>query len=222
MDKILPSQFYSIIHPQHADTIKLHDRTLAPKVLVSREGEIIKIFYPKKKWFTSNRFNPRAVRFAKNAQRLTALGISAPEVTQLCYCPALKIHVMKYRKVLGQETRELVHIDGLTLLGKIIEFVANLHEQGIFFRSIHLGNIIYYQQRFSLIDITDVRFKRKALGFTHRLRNLKHLFLNREDKQDWHRYGIEQCLNLYFQHSNLSHFTQLRLRKRLLKLTTSF
>lgn len=216
MNLITKEQFIELLQHTKSTVIKEHDTTKAPKVLTFADDEIIKIFYPKKKWLTSNWLNPRAKRFARNAIYLKRNGVHAPEVTKLNYCPELKIHVLHYKKISGQEIRTLVQEDANAMLRKVIIFIANLHEKGIFFRSIHLGNIIYCNEQISLIDITDVRFKKKPLNYFLRLRNLKHLLCNREDRGVWKSFGSEECLAIYFEHTHLSAFSKRTLSKKLL------
>ena len=46
-----------------------------------------------------------------------------------------------------------------TILPELIGFVRELHRKGIYFRSLHLGNIILTPQgSLGLIDIADMRF----------------------------------------------------------------
>jgi len=54
--------------------------------------------------------------------------------------------------------------------------VRQLHERGVYFRSLHLGNVVRTPDgRLGLIDISDVRVHRRPLGRLLRARNLRRM-----------------------------------------------
>lgn len=61
-------------------------------------------------------------------------------------------------------------------------FVTGLHQKGIYFRSLHLGNIVRMTSgQLGLIDVADMTLKRRALGQMARRRNMKHMLRYAED-----------------------------------------
>ena len=62
--------------------------------------------------------------------------------------------------------------------------IARLHERGVYFRSLHLGNVVQTPQgELGLIDIADMKTQRRALGRTQRKRNFAHMLRYAEDRQ---------------------------------------
>jgi hypothetical protein len=54
--------------------------------------------------------------------------------------------------------------------------MAQLHEQGVYFRSLHLGNVLVLDDgEFGLIDLADMRIYPSSLSSSLRLRNLRHM-----------------------------------------------
>jgi tRNA A-37 threonylcarbamoyl transferase component Bud32 len=182
-----------------------------PKLIENSNGEITKIFYPKKRWRSSNRRRPYALRFYKNATLLSTHGIQAPHITSLKYCPDMKTYMISYKKIPGENVRVLMKQNEKTLLTDVAKYIATLHQKGIFFRALHLENLLYQQGEFILIDIDDVTFKNKPLNFRYRYRNLKHMFLVNEDKEVWNTENIKNFMELYFQYANLSLFSKMML-----------
>jgi tRNA A-37 threonylcarbamoyl transferase component Bud32 len=176
-----------------------------PKVYEKDGRTIIKLFYPKRRRLSSDRIRPRALRFYKNVQRLREHGYAAPTVTKVQFHPDSKMYLLHYEKVPGQDIRRLGNQGELNVVTDLARFVADLHAKGIFFRSIHLENILYQpDKQFALIDVTDVRFKWRALSLPHRYRNLKHLFFSSpDDGAIWKAYGVEKFLDEYFKHAEL-------------------
>jgi tRNA A-37 threonylcarbamoyl transferase component Bud32 len=204
MDIISTDEFNTICQDSSMKVLKVGRGDL-PKVMEKNGDTIIKIFYPKKSKFSSDRIWPRAMRFYKNVKRLQSNGYHAPEITKVQFCSDLKIYLLHYRKLDGQDVRSLVQSGQLHIIKEVAHLVANLHTQGIFFRSIHLENLLYQpDNKFALLDVADVRFKSKNLSLSIRYRNLKHLFLVQMDKPSWKAFGINQFMNEYFKHANLA------------------
>ena len=69
------------------------------------------------------------------------------------------------------------------LLERAGSYLACLHEQGIYFRTLHLGNIVLgHDGHLALIDIADVRFARRSLRRWVRRRNFRNVLRYREDR----------------------------------------
>lgn len=61
------------------------------------------------------------------------------------------------------------------LLEQLAGFFRNLHRKGIYFRSMHLGNIVLTPSgTLGLIDIADLAFQSRALSHNKASRNLAH------------------------------------------------
>ncbi|VVC74836.1 hypothetical protein AQUSIP_01080 [Aquicella siphonis] len=213
MDIITSSEFNDICNNINTIIVKF-GRINQPKVFEKDGKTIIKLFYPKQKWLSSDRLNPRALRFYKNIQSLHQQGYDVPRIIKIQYCSDLKIYLVYYDKIEGDDVRKLVNQGALDLLHSVAELVAGLHQNGIFFRSIHLENLLYKPDgTFALLDITDVRFKSRPLTLHLRYRNLKHLLLERNDKEIWQKFGVDNFLAAYFRHVTLPPASRERLSR---------
>jgi len=172
------------------------------KVIATPDGCIMK-FFRRKRLLSSALWNPYAKRFAKNAARLTAMGVPTVEVTGVWRIPSLKRHMVGYRRLEGESLRDLEKTPAF--FGKLAAFVSELHEKGVFFRSIHFGNILELPDgRLALIDMADLSFKGRPLTPNERLRNFGHLMKYKEDQEPLEAFGIKRFIALYQQASGLS------------------
>lgn len=157
----------------------LEEDTRGPKVVALQNGLFLKIFHTRRHALLA-RLWPSASRFQSNTKRLRQIGVAAPEVsdvfwldasTGLSGClyaplPGESIESLHYRN--PNEIREL--------LPALAAFVRTLHEKGVYFRSLHLGNIIHVEgDTFGLIDVLDMKFKNRPLNRWLVRRNLSHL-----------------------------------------------
>jgi hypothetical protein len=82
-----------------------------------------------------------------------------------------------------------------------------LHDKGILFRSIHLGNILVLEHGgFGLIDIADMSIQRRPLGLLKRARNFRHLLHDKADRDSLEQYGYERFLEQYESDANICGF----------------
>lgn len=198
-----------------------YGRPLQPKVY-EKDNTIIKLFYPKKRWFSSNLIKPQALRFRDNIIVLRQKGYHVPEMLQIKYCQDLKIYIVHYNKIIGEDLRALAQLQQWHIIDKAAKLVASLHQQGIYFRAMHLENLLFQpNQNFALIDITDVRFSMLPLNPYKRFRNLLHMFTMYEDQSIWKQYGIARFLNLYYQHAKLNRMSQWMLQSLMHKYLIS-
>ncbi|WP_237140568.1 toluene tolerance protein [Pseudomonas oryzihabitans] len=148
-----------------------------PKVLLTQEKTIIKLFR-RKRLLSSALWKPYSLRFINNAEKLKKLGI--PSIIPIRHIKIIKhsLTAVEYFPLAGKTLQEIYLEDPLKLKRKnsaIKRFINTLHEKGIYFRSLHLGNIIITPDgRFGLIDIADMRFFGKPLNSNQRKRNSEH------------------------------------------------
>lgn len=151
---------------------------LSHKVLQLPDKSILKLFRLKR-FLTSARLFPYAKRFHRNSAQLRMRGISTVSVTAVYTIPAIKRTAVHYRFLAGTTLRDHCAHSGMDphLAKHFGCFFAYLHQHGIYFRSIHFGNVLVLSgQQFALIDVADMRFRRKSLNMRMRIRNLRHLF----------------------------------------------
>lgn len=159
------------------------------KVLLLPDSTYVKLFR-RKRILSSAAFYPYARRFADNIQALTACGIPCPQLIALYRIPAIARDAIHYLPLDGHTVRQIVKerpgaAEAERLRGALGAFVAGLHERGVYFRSLHLGNIVRRPDgTFGLIDLADMRMRSARLGQLLRARNLKHL-LRYPEEADW-------------------------------------
>lgn len=155
------------------------------KVLRLRDGHMLKLFR-RKRLLSSALFFPYAQRFAHNAATLTGLGIPSPQVIATYRIASIARDAVYYQPLPGQTLRQLLDdaAHAQTLRTQLGRFVARLHEQGVYFRSLHLGNVVLTpEQELGLIDIADLRCQRRALRDSQRERNFHHMLRYPQDRQ---------------------------------------
>jgi hypothetical protein len=104
----------------------------------------------------------------------------------------------------------------------LARYLAQLHDKGVYFRSIHFGNIIVDEAgAFALIDVADTRFKGRSLGNGERARNFRHLLRYPEDRQALARFGNERFVHEYLQAAHLERGPAKSLSARILEQISS-
>jgi len=139
---------------------------------------IVKLWHPNG-WLSSGRLHPYSDRFRDNAARLRRLGFQAPLVRGCGRINPGGIRFVCYEALPGTSLRELkpdVDLPGTA------RFIARLHDAGVDFRSLHLGNLLWEGGgHYSLIDLSDCRFRRNPLSLKNRSKRLAYLCTHRRD-----------------------------------------
>lgn len=167
------------------NAVILEADSLGPKVLQLESGQFLKIFR-RKRWLSSALLRPYSRRFVNNAERLRGLDIATMDVQALYELPDRSASAVLYAPLPGDSLSQLARQPGFSwtpILPELIRFVSQLHRKGIYFRSLHLGNIVLTPQgSLGLIDIADMRFLGRSLPSHMVRRNLAHFrrYLERE------------------------------------------
>lgn len=159
------------------------------KVLRLADGSMLKLFR-RKRLITSAAWFPYAQRFATNAEALREKGIAVPRVIATLRIPSVKRDAVHYDPLEGVTLRSLIR-QGLdletekTLKKQFTDFVIRLHALGIYFRSLHLGNVILTPSgELGLIDFSDLRVYRRPLPRFMRRRNIQRM-LGMAGEREW-------------------------------------
>jgi hypothetical protein len=153
------------------------------KVLQLADGSFLKLFRLKQLW-SSALLKPYANRFVTNCAGLKQMGILCPEIIDVFRIQGGRRDAVHYWPLKGTTLRDLFRKGNLADTDRtlLIDFVQRLHEQGIYFRSLHLGNIVKTETgALGLIDVADLRFYSRPLFHWQRKRNMAHLM--REPKE---------------------------------------
>lgn len=188
MKSISPALFTQLLN----ESTPLEIDGFGPKVVESADGKTIHKLFRRKRWLSSALLYPYAVRFARNAERLGALGFETVKVRELSTCRPLGYHLVSYDKAPGRSLRELIReCPDPEYFVELGQLMARLHRQGVYFRSLHLGNVLRDGERgLALIDIADMRFSGQPLWATTRVRNFRRLLQRSDDRglfssSDW-------------------------------------
>ncbi len=187
------------------------------KVLLRPDGRIIKLFRIKRILSLSYIY-PYSFRFWHNSKKLQRMGINTVAVERIFYCHAIRRHGIIYQLLEGDVLADLMQADPgrSDLLEQMARYMALLHSKGIYFRSLHLGNVLLLPDGgMGLIDVADMRFKLRPLSARQRRRNFVHLLRRQAHRAIFERFGIERFLELYLRAANLTERQEGQLRQLL-------
>lgn len=155
------------------------------KVIILADGTFLKLFR-RKRLISSAAIWPYAQRFADNAERLEQLGVPCPKIIRVYRIPSIERDAVHYHPLPGLTLRQLREGEGECpedIRERFFAFVDQVHDLGIYFRSIHLGNVVLTPEgELGLIDISDMRIKKGPLNKGLRKRNQAHIASDPEDK----------------------------------------
>lgn len=183
------------LEQMQASSTLLQGTPVRPGLLLTPDGQIIKTYY-RRRWLSRSIIQPPAMRFARNARELLSRGFGAPVVRAVYYFPPAKMHLLTYDRLPGSDLRSVSGTDPARLQA-LPRFLAQLHAAGVYFRGIHLGNILLDENRLALIDIADLSFSKRPLTPTKRARNLAHLLDHGADQALFAQYGREHFISSY-------------------------
>lgn len=174
------------------------------KVLRLENGDILKIFRVKR-LFSSARLYSYARRFCRNASRLARLNIPTVTIKQLYHFSNSSNTAVLYGPLPGRTLRELARSQELDepMLVRLGGFVAGLHDQGVYFRSLHMGNIVLtHDGQLGLIDVADMSIFPWQLNRRRRHRNFHHMRRPQEDVACIGPNGWETIQTSYIRNAN--------------------
>ncbi|MCL2021243.1 MAG: toluene tolerance protein [Betaproteobacteria bacterium] len=175
-----------------ADAEIIESDQYGEKVLRLTDGRFLKLFR-RKRLITSTALYPYALRFVDNAEELARAGgggIPVPRVIEAWRIPSLKLDAVLYWPLEGNNLRTLVRQGFAAETEKrmkrlFTDFVIYLHSLGIYFRSLHLGNVILTPDgRLGLIDFSDLCIYNRPLPVFMCRRNIQRMQKSAEER-DW-------------------------------------
>jgi hypothetical protein len=178
MQSLSLSKYNNLVEGAVALTSECVDGQIWPKVLRLEDQSILKLFRLKR-FITSARLIPYVTRFQRHVKRLEAMDIPTVRINVIYNIAAINRTAVHYWPLEGKTLREHCVINPIEMVQakQIGQFFLFLHQNGIYFRSIHFGNIVLtLDGRIGLIDVVDMRFRRGPLSMSQRIRNLRHLF----------------------------------------------
>ncbi len=180
--------------------------TLGVKVYLLPGDRICKVFRCKRK-FSSAQYYPYAQRFADNCKLLNDLAFKSVNVSEVYKVANTNLGLVLYSMLPGKTLRAFLKEGAAcqTLIPKFIELVVELHKKGVYFRSLHFGNVIVSPEGdFCLIDVSDMTISGKSLMSLKRARNFKAIFRYTSDVGFLENYGVNKFFAEYIEKSNIS------------------
>ena len=168
-------------------------------VMQLHDGQYAKLFRPAS-LFSSSRVRPYAVRFQRASYELARRGIPTVAVSAVYHVKHLGQHLVLYHPIDGIELRDALADTAKCseLLPASARFIARLHHKGVYFRSLHFGNVLVDDAgKMGLIDIAATRFKSAPLGSVMRLRNFQRVHSYPQDRDDLQDFGPADYVEQY-------------------------
>jgi len=148
------------------------------KVVRLQDDRYLKIFN-RRPGLSMAKIWPRSKQFARNAKNLKKRRITTVGIVDVFNVSDAERDCVIYHGVPGKTLRQVFSDDPCNkdLSRKIGEYVLQLHEAGVMFRSLHFGNVIVLADgSFGLIDIADMRVNVFPLNRWQTHRNFQHIF----------------------------------------------
>ena len=146
-----------------------------PAVILHPDDTVSKIWARKKNFLSSATIWPYSTRFINNAEKLARRGVSVPKILDHAKLENSPVRIVTYQSLPGTSIRDLLLNSPQSVdIPALCRYYLELHDKGIYYRTIHLGNIIQLpdHQGFGLIDFTDVQFSKKPLSLKRRASNI--------------------------------------------------
>lgn len=176
-----------------------------PKVVALQNGLFLKIFYTRKHPLIARHW-PACKRFADNARLLARLKIPAPSINEVFWLDkSTGLSGCLYHPLPGTSLEALFQQSPdkiQAFLPKLATFVRQLHRKKIYFRSLHMGNILLLPDgSFGLVDFLDLKQNALPLTSWHIKRNLRHLqsHLYRKDLKG---FPVDELISLYYKEAS--------------------
>jgi O-antigen ligase len=190
------------------------------KVAELADGTYLKLFR-RKRMLSTALWAPPSRRFADNAKQLQSLGIMAPTVEGFVRIPARKLNGVLYRPLPGDTLRShwrcLDDAEREADIRQFGAFLGHLHQLGVYFRSLHLGNVLKQPDgRLGLIDVSDMTIAHHPLLRWKRHRNLTHMLRYSEDSHWLAEQHISALISGYAERCGQPAALKLRQRLRTL------
>lgn len=155
------------------------------KVAELADGTYLKLFR-RRRMLSTALWAPPSRRFAENAKQLQQRGFAAPLVDGFVRIPEADLDGIIYQPLPGETLRNLWRSLGDEERERDVHqfgaFLGRLHDSGIYFRSLHLGNVVKQPDgRLGLIDVSDMTIAQHTLSRWKRRRNLAHMLRYSED-----------------------------------------
>lgn len=186
------------------------------KVAQLKDGSMIKVFRVKRWWSGAGVYS-YARRFCRNIERLKHRKIPVPEVLNLYHVASSNLSVVHYTPLLGQTIKDIMNEGNLdeVLAYQLGQFISAIHALGIYFRGLHIGNIVRTPSgELGLIDVSELSIYWRLSRY-RRLRNFARFWRKSEHRNAFGAKNINLLISGYLNTATVKMIKTDDLLKRL-------
>ena len=175
-----------------------------------KKNEVIKIFITRGR-ITSGFLNSYANRFIKNSIKLKEHEISSIEITsELAFQYNNRLSGVSYKYIPGKTYRDLGNKITKEMITDLAKYISIIHKKGIYFRAMHLGNILLHNKKLFLIDIAKIHFYPWSLFIFTRARAFRRMIKYKDDIKHFGLINYKNLINEYMNISQFNSFERIR------------
>ena len=175
-----------------------------------KKNEIIKIFNVRG-YISSGFFNTYASRIIKNSIKLKEHEISSIEITnELAFQYNNRLSGVSYKYIPGKTYRDLGNNITKEMITDLAKYISIIHKKGIYFRAMHLGNILLHNKKLFLIDIAKIHFYPWPLFIFTRARAFRRMIKYQDDIKHFGLINYKNLISEYMVSSKFNHFERIR------------
>ena len=175
-----------------------------------KKNEIIKIFNVRG-YISSGFFNTYASRIIKNSIKLKEHEISSIEITnELAFQYNNRLSGVSYKYIPGKTYRDLGNKITKEMITDLAKYISIIHKKGIYFRAMHLGNILLHNKKLFLIDIAKIHFYPWPLFIFTRARAFRRMIKYQEDIKHFGLINYKNLISEYMVSSKFNSFERIR------------
>jgi hypothetical protein len=175
-----------------------------------KKNEIIKIFNVRG-IISSGFFNTYASRIIKNSLKLKIYDIPSIEITnELIFQYNKRLSGVSYKYIPGTTYRDLNHKITMDMITNLANYISNIHKKGIYFRAMHLGNILLHNKKLILIDIANIHFYPWPLFVFTRARAFRRMIKYQDDIKNFGLINYKNLISEYINSSKFNYFERIR------------
>jgi tRNA A-37 threonylcarbamoyl transferase component Bud32 len=186
------------------------------KVAQLKDGSIVKVFRVKRWWSGAGVYS-YARRFCRNVDRLKQRNIPVPEVLNLYHVTSTRLSAVCYSPLTGQTIKDIMKAGLLdeALAYQVGEFIAKVHALGIYFRGLHIGNIVRTPSGdLGLIDVSELSIY-WSLSRYRKLRNFARFWRVQEDAIKFGEANMDAMVKGYVSSLRYTEIWTKKITKRL-------
>lgn len=175
-----------------------------------KKNAIIKIFNVRG-LISSGFFNTYASRIIKNSLKLKKYDIPSIEITnELVFQYNKRLSGVSYKYIPGTTYRDLRRKISMDMITDLANYISNIHKKGIYFRAMHLGNILLHNKKLFLIDIAKIHFYPWPLFVFTRARAFRRMIKYQDDIINFGLINYKNLISEYMNSSKFNSFERIR------------